>query len=66
MATKIMIDPPYGHRYGFPREIPEGVKDTKGWLLSCGYPQKEIDACGDHFYCNFWVENDENDENEEV
>jgi hypothetical protein len=22
--------------------------------LSEGYPQREIDLCGDHFYCRYW------------
>jgi len=24
------------------------------WLVKEGYPQSEIDACGDHFYCRYW------------
>jgi len=23
-------------------------------LISEGYPQAEIDACGDSFYCRYW------------
>ena len=53
--TKVhMIDPPSGWRYGFPKVLPEGVTDTIAWLLENGYPQHEIDACGDHFYCRHW------------
>ena len=49
-----MIDPPSGWKYGFPKELPEDIKDTKKWLVENGYPQREIDSCGDHFYCRFW------------
>ena len=59
--TKVhMIDPPSGWRYGFPKVIPEGVTDTIQWLLDNGYPQHEIDNCGDHFHCRHWEE-DTND-----
>jgi hypothetical protein len=57
---KKMIDPPSGWKYGFPKEMP---KDLKGktfdeWLISEGYPKKEIDKMGDHFFCRSWVEED--------
>jgi hypothetical protein len=56
---KKMIDPPAGWKYGFPRAIPDDVTDVMKWLLECGYPQKEIDSCGKHFYTRQWmVEND--------
>jgi len=48
------IDPPSGWRYGFPKVLPEDVTDTIKWLVENGYPQHEIDACGDHFYCRHW------------
>lgn len=48
------IDPPEGWRYGFPKEIPEHVDDTRSWLVANGYPQKEIDALGDSFYVRLW------------
>lgn len=49
-----MIDPPSGWKYGFPKELPQDVKDTKKWLVENGYPQHEIDSCGDYFYCRYW------------
>lgn len=49
-----MIDPPSGWKYGFPKPLPKGVSNTIAWLLEQGYPQHEIDACGDHFYCRHW------------
>ena len=55
--TKIhMIDPPGGWKYGFPKPIPDGVEDTIAWLVENGYPQSEIDACGDYFHCKHWEE----------
>ena len=51
---KHMIDPPSGWLYGFPKELPEDVKDTSAWLVENGYPQKEIDKLGEHFYCSHW------------
>jgi hypothetical protein len=51
-----MIDPPSGWKYGFPKEIPEHVDNTRQWLLDNGYPQHEIDACGDSFFVRGWWE----------
>jgi hypothetical protein len=50
----LIIDPPSGWKYGFPKELPEGIKDTNKWLVENGYPQHEIDSYGDHFYCRYW------------
>jgi hypothetical protein len=55
----IMIDPPSGWKYGFPKVIPKEVTNTVQWLLDNGYPQKEIDACGDYFFCRHWEEEHE-------
>jgi hypothetical protein len=53
MKTRI-IDPPSGWKYGFPKPIPNDIKDTEAWLIENGYPQEEIDALGEYFYCRFW------------
>ena len=50
-----MIDPPSGWKYGFPKALPEDVVDTKKWLVENGYPQTEIDACGESFHCRHWL-----------
>jgi len=50
-----MIDPPSGWKYGFPRAIPNDVENVREWLVKNGYPQKEIDSYGEHFYCRYWV-----------
>lgn len=52
----MMIDPPSGWKYGFPKAIPDGVENVREWLVANGYPQKEIDSCGKHFYCRYWEE----------
>ena len=51
-----MIDPPSGWKYGFPKAVPDDVADTMKWLVENGYPQKEIDSCGECFYCRHWHE----------
>jgi hypothetical protein len=54
---KLMCDPPSGWKYGFPKEIPHEVEQdggTRNWLLENGYPQHEIDSCGDYFFVRFW------------
>lgn len=56
LAMSKMIDPPRGWRYGFPKEIPDNVPNVMSWLVENGYPQSEIDACGDHFYCSYWID----------
>ena len=51
--TVRMIDPPSGWKYGSPKAIPSTVENVLEWLVEQGYPQAEIDACGDHFYCRY-------------
>jgi hypothetical protein len=53
-----MIDPPSGWKYGFPKEIPEHVDDTRAWLIENGYPKEEIDKLGDSFFVRGWYEED--------
>lgn len=40
---KMIYDPPSGWKYGFPKEVPEDIKDFKQWLIDSGYPEKDID-----------------------
>jgi hypothetical protein len=53
MKTR-MIDPPSGWKYGFPKPIPNDIKDARPWLVENGYPQEEIDNLGEYFYCRYW------------
>ncbi len=55
-VTDLMMDPPGGWKYGFPRAIPDDVIDTEQWLIDNGYPKSEIESLGDYFYCRFWDE----------
>jgi hypothetical protein len=55
----MMIDPPSGWQYGFPKPIPEDqLGRVNAWLVENGYPQAEIDACGKHFYYRCWTHDD--------
>jgi hypothetical protein len=56
MPKVTIIDPPSGWMYGFPKILPDGITDKIKWLTENGYPQYEIDNCGDHFYCRYWEE----------
>jgi len=53
----MLVDPPQGHLYGFPKPVPEGWFSTmsweerKAWYIENGYPEKVIDEYGDYFYC---------------
>ena len=65
----IMCDPPSGWKYGFPKPLPEHLayglsKEPKDdfneygetvleWIVKEGYPQEEIDKCGEHFWCRY-------------
>jgi len=57
----MMIDPPSGWMYGFPKAMPkkfDTFEEQSAWLVSEGYPQKLIDEFGDHFYCRYWETDD--------
>ena len=59
IKTVKMIDPPSGWKYGFPKVLPDDVTNTMKWLVENGYPQAEIDACGDNFWCRHLVGEEE-------
>lgn len=51
----VMIDPPRGWRYGFPKALPNPPpEDTRAWLIENGYPAAMLDKMGEHFYCGYW------------
>lgn len=44
----IMIDPPGGWKYGFPKPAPANMRQMSAsemneWLVKNGYPQEEVD-----------------------
>jgi len=49
-----MIDPPSGWKYGFPKPIPNDVKDIYKWLVDNGYPKNIIDELGEFFFFRCW------------
>ena len=56
------IDPPSGWKYGFPKAVPDPQPENMlEWLLEQGYPQKEIDACGDYFFTRQWEVDNEHE-----
>jgi hypothetical protein len=60
--TVLMVDPPSGWKYGFPKPLPDPhPEDMTQWYLDNGYPQKEIDACGKHFYSRYWEQEIDDD-----
>jgi hypothetical protein len=55
MTKVTYIDPPSGWKYGFPKPLPDPKPENIiEWLISQGYPQKEIDSFGEHFYSRYW------------
>ena len=54
---RLMIDPPSGWMYGFPKPISKdtAIFDLDEWLVSVGYPQKLIDE-GMSKHCSFCEE----------
>ena len=54
----LMVDPPSGWKYGFPKAKPDDTIDTIAWLLSEGYPQSEIDKMGNTLFIRTWEEMD--------
>jgi len=70
MNRRLIINPPSGEQYGFPRAVPiegtiyYGSKYDYGvqkdfnlveWLFSVGYPEDLYDNCGGEFLCSYWT-----------
>lgn len=49
----VLVDPPSGWLYGFPKPMPADTADVIAWLVENGYPRKNIDLLGDHFYVKY-------------
>lgn len=50
----MLIDPPSGWKYGFPKELPDPPPENiREWLVEQGYPQREIDSCGEYFFIRY-------------
>lgn len=50
----ILIDPPSGWKYGFPKAVTQEqykkITSLKEWCIENGYPKKEADSFGNFFY----------------
>lgn len=60
-SKPVMVDPPSGHRYGFPKLYDSSKEEGTmyDWLVREGYPQSEIDKYGNYFFCRFWYPEEE-------
>mgnify|MGYP003151145907 CR=1 FL=1 len=55
IEKQLIMDPPSGWKYGFPKPIPEErLADLFVWLVEEGYPQYEIDNYGENFAYRTW------------
>ena len=53
----IMVDPPSGWVFGFPKPLPPEVTDFRQWLIDEGYPESEVDTAIN--CCGCWEVDDE-------
>ncbi len=55
----MLIDPPRGWAYGFPKRLPSPPPDNLHlWLIEQGYPESEIETYGKYFFCRYIAEDD--------
>jgi hypothetical protein len=56
----LVIDPPSGWKYGFPKPIPEPVlrdlSEMRKWLVQQGYPAKDVELAIK--YSRYWETKD--------
>lgn len=50
------IDPPSGWRFGFPKIIPNDIKNKKEWIIENGYPKELVLEFGENFHYRMWEE----------
>lgn len=50
----IMIDPPEGWKYGFPKAVTKEqylqIKNLTAWCIAMGYPKNVAEEYGKHFH----------------
>jgi hypothetical protein len=57
-SKSMMIDPPSGWRYGFPKVLTKKSDELlKDWLVRMGYPAKDAEWAAEN--CRYWNEKDE-------
>jgi hypothetical protein len=51
----MLVDPPEGWRYGFPRTIPIEIEadwsKIEAWIIDCGYPKEKRELLE---FCRMW------------
>ena len=57
--TVLMIDPPEGWKYGFPRPAPQNWglwewEQKKEWYIEHDYPEEKINSYGTSFYVTMY------------
>jgi hypothetical protein len=65
MTKTLVIDPPGGWQYGFPKAVPAGIMKSDSllrlWLTDQGYPIDDVDLAIKH--SRYWETEDEQDTN---
>jgi len=52
---RLMVDPPDGWRYAFPKVCPEEHKHRiLDWIVEVGYPKAEVEKLGKYFRVRTW------------
>jgi len=65
MAKVIIVDPPEGWKYGFPKVLPRERQDEiHQWLVEEGYPRKLLNDLIEAkvFHMRFWEQEENVDE----
>ena len=52
MVKVLMVDPPSGWKYGFPKPAPTKVENLRVWLEENGYP---LSMCNDLSCCRYFT-----------
>lgn len=56
----LIFNPPDGHLYGFPKEIPEDVFDVLEWAIFEGYPREKVMYWEDQYIMNKSLDKEKN------
>jgi hypothetical protein len=64
MSDTLIVDPPEGHRYGFPKPVPDDRRhDIIAWMVEQGYPRSIIDEWTEgHFPLRCWYKESRDDQ----
>tara|TARA_B100002019_G_C21141646_1_gene533567 strand:+ start:576 stop:788 length:213 start_codon:yes stop_codon:yes gene_type:complete len=59
MKKILMVDPDEGWKYGFPKALPNNLrnKDITEWLIQSGYPRERVEMWESklgHIPCRMW------------